>query len=70
MRPGQGLTKALLVVDDKGIDGAVSGLAHLVGRISDGLRQVQTGFARTYALSMFAGAVFFVAAVLITAMWR
>ena len=65
MRGGQELTKALVVFDDKGVDGATNGLAHLVGRISDGLRQVQTGFARSYALSMLAGAALVIAAVLI-----
>ena len=33
MRPGQVLTSALVEVDDKGVDGAASGLAALVGRI-------------------------------------
>ena len=67
MRGGQELTKALVVVDNKGIDGAANGLAHLVGRVSDGLRQVQTGFARSYALSMLIGSALVVAAVLIKA---
>jgi NADH-quinone oxidoreductase subunit L len=65
MRGGQELTKAMVVFDDKGVDGATNGLAHLVGRVSDGLRQVQTGFARSYALSMLAGAALVIAAVLI-----
>ncbi|HEY5148412.1 MAG TPA: NADH-quinone oxidoreductase subunit L [Mycobacterium sp.] len=65
MRGGQELTKALVVFDDKGVDGATNGLAHLVGRVSDRLRQVQTGFARSYALSMLAGAALVIAAVLI-----
>jgi NADH-quinone oxidoreductase subunit L len=65
MRGGQELTKALVVFDDKGVDGATNGLADLVGRISDGLRQVQTGFARSYALAMLAGAALVIAAVLI-----
>jgi NADH-quinone oxidoreductase subunit L len=65
MRPGRELTKALVVFDDKGVDGATNGLAHLVGRISDGLRLIQTGFARSYALSMLAGAALVIAAVLI-----
>ena len=65
MRGGQELTKALVVFDDKGVDGATNGLAHLVGRVSDRLRQVQTGFARSYALSMLAGAALVIAEVLI-----
>ncbi len=70
MRGGQQVTKALVVVDDKAIDGGVDGLAALVGRFSDSLRGLQTGFARTYALSMLAGAGLFAGAVLIAAMWR
>ena len=69
MRPGQVLTKGLVEVDDKGVDGAASGLAALVGRFSDGLRQLQTGFARSYALSMLAGAVLVVAAILAVRLW-
>ena len=52
------------------IDGSVTGLARLVGRISDGLRGLQTGFARSYALTMLAGTAIVVAAVLLTEMWR
>ena len=36
----------------------------LVSRSSAGLRQLQTGFARSYALSMLAGALIVVAAIL------
>jgi NADH-quinone oxidoreductase subunit L len=69
MRPGQVLTKGLVEIDDKGVDGAASGLAALVGRISDGLRQLQTGFARSYALSMLAGAVLVIAVILAVQLW-
>ncbi|AKK26751.1 NADH-quinone oxidoreductase subunit L [Mycobacterium sp. EPa45] len=69
MRSGQELTKGLVVVDEKGVDGVTQGLAFLVGRISDRLRRLQTGFARSYALSMLAGTALVVAAVLFTA-WR
>ncbi|WP_059022451.1 NADH-quinone oxidoreductase subunit L [Mycobacterium sp. M26] len=65
MRGGQGLTKALILVDDKAVDGAANGLAAVIGKVSDGLRTVQTGFARSYALSMLAGAALVIAAVLI-----
>ncbi len=69
MRTGQELTKGLVAVDEKGVDGVTQGLAHVVGRLSDRLRELQTGFARSYALSMLAGAALVVAAVLFTA-WR
>ena len=69
MKPGQVLTKDLVWVDDKGIDGAASGLAALVGRTSDGLRQLQTGFARSYALSMLVGAALVIAVILAVQLW-
>ncbi|QEN15442.1 NADH-quinone oxidoreductase subunit L [Mycolicibacterium sp. ELW1] len=69
MRTGQELTKGLVAVDEKGVDGVTQGLAFAVGRFSDRLRQVQTGYARSYALSMLAGTALVVAAVLFTA-WR
>ena len=55
MRGGQGPPGHWWWSTTKGVDGAANGLAHLVGRVSDGLRRVQTGFARSYALSMLVG---------------
>ena len=69
MRPGQLLTKGLVEIDDDALDGAANGLAALVGRVSDGFRQLQTGFARSYALSMLAGAALVVAAILAVRLW-
>lgn len=69
MRGGQALTTALVEVDDKGVDGTATGLAVLVGRTSDGLRRLQTGFARSYALSMLGGAALVVAAILAVRLW-
>ena len=69
MRPGADLTRTLVRVDDKGIDGTVTGLAAAIGRLSGTLRQAQTGFARSYALSMFAGAALVVAAILAVNLW-
>ncbi|WP_116245574.1 NADH-quinone oxidoreductase subunit L [Nocardiopsis sp. FIRDI 009] len=57
MKPGQILTKALVVVEDKVIDAAVDGLGMGVRDSSRGLGRAQTGFARTYALTMLFGAV-------------
>jgi NADH-quinone oxidoreductase subunit L len=69
MRPGQLLTKGLVEIDDDVVDGAANDLAALVGRVSDGFRQLQTGFARSYALSMLAGAALVVAAILAVRLW-
>jgi NADH-quinone oxidoreductase subunit L len=65
MRPGQYLTRALVYVDNRGIDGAVHGLAAGIGGGSGRLRRWQNGFVRSYALSMFGGAALVVAALLV-----
>jgi NADH-quinone oxidoreductase subunit L len=65
MRPGQYLTRALVFFDGRGVDGAVNGLAALVGGSSARARRTQTGFARSYALSMLAGAVAITAALVL-----
>ena len=65
MRPGQYLTRSLVYVDNRGIDGAVNGLAALIGGTSGRLRRLQTGFVRSYALSMFAGAAVVIGAMLL-----
>ena len=64
MRPGQYLTRALVFVDNRGIDGAVAGVAAGIGGGSGRLRKTQNGFVRSYALSMFGGAALVVAALL------
>ena len=64
MRPGQYLTRFLVFVDNKGIDGAVHALAAGIGGGSGRLRRLQTGFVRSYALSMFGGALLVVVALL------
>ena len=56
MRPGHYLTRALVFFDNRGIDGVVNGLAAGVGGGSGRLRRAQTGFVRSYALSMLGGA--------------
>jgi NADH-quinone oxidoreductase subunit L len=65
MRPGQYLTRFLVWFDNRVVDGAVNGLAALVGGLSARSRRVQTGFARSYALSMLAGAAVLVVAVVL-----
>jgi NADH-quinone oxidoreductase subunit L len=57
MRPGQHLTRSLVFADNKGVDGAVGGLAALIGGTSARVRRVQNGFVRSYALTMLAGIV-------------
>ena len=56
MRPGQYLTRFLVFFDNRIIDGFVNGFAAMVGGVSSRGRRTQTGFARSYAMSMFVGA--------------
>ena len=65
MRPGQYLTRSLVYVENKGLDGAVGGTAAAFGGLSARMRRIQTGFVRSYALSMLAGAAVVVVAMLL-----
>jgi len=65
MRPGQYLTRFLVFFDNRVIDATVNGLAALIGGLSSRSRRLQTGFARSYALSMFAGATLLIVAVVL-----
>jgi NADH-quinone oxidoreductase subunit L len=56
MRPGQYLTRWLVWFDNRVVDGAVNGTAATIGGLSGRLRRLQTGFTRSYALSMLGGA--------------
>ena len=69
MRPGQHITEGLVEIDDDAVDGVSRGLGALVGATSKRLGLLQTGFARSYALSMFAGAAVVVAAILAVRVW-
>jgi NADH-quinone oxidoreductase subunit L len=64
MRPGQWLTRALVWVDNRGVDGAVNGLGAALGGSSARLGRAQTGFVRSYALGMLGGAVLVAGALL------
>ncbi len=57
MRPGMWLTRALVFVDNRGVDGVVNGAAAALGGSSSRLGRAQTGFVRSYALGMLGGAV-------------
>ena len=64
MRPGQWLTRLSVYFDNRGVDGIVNSLAALIGGTSGRWRRLQTGFVRSYALSMFFGAAVLVALLL------
>ena len=57
VKPTYDLSHALVAVDDRGIDAVVNGTGTFVGGVARRLRWLQTGFARSYALMMVAGAV-------------
>ncbi|MEV6206609.1 NADH-quinone oxidoreductase subunit L [Kitasatospora sp. NPDC051914] len=65
VRPGSALAATLVWFDIRGLDGFVNGLAATIGGVSARLRRVQTGFVRTYALSMFGGTLVLVATTLL-----
>ncbi|MEU8320780.1 NADH-quinone oxidoreductase subunit L [Nonomuraea sp. NPDC048881] len=65
MRPGQWLTRIAVFFDNRGVDGLVNGLAAGIGGSSGRLRRLQTGFARTYALSILIGAALLTGALLL-----
>jgi len=56
MRPGQALTKTLLAVDEKVIDGAVHGVGAMAIGSGAGLRKSQTGYVRSYSALILVGA--------------
>nr|MDT0661377.1 NADH-quinone oxidoreductase subunit L [Micromonospora sp. DSM 115978] len=63
-KPGIFLTRALVFLDNRGIDELVNGLAAGVGGGSGRLRRLQTGFVRSYAMSILTGALLVVGAFL------
>jgi NADH-quinone oxidoreductase subunit L len=65
MRGGQVLTRVLVFFDNKVVDGVVNGLSAGLGGSSGRLRKLQTGFVRSYALSMFGGATLLIVALLL-----
>ncbi len=65
MRPGQWLTRLSVYFDNRGVDGLVNTVAATFGGTSGRMRRLQTGFVRSYALSMLVGAVLLVGALLL-----
>jgi len=63
-RPGLALTAGFVATDDRGVDGVVNGAGSLLTGSSSVLRRAQTGFVRSYALSMLGGSLLVVAALL------
>ena len=64
MRPGDQFVTGLVRFDDHGVDGVVDGTGTAFGGMSSTFRRLQTGFVRSYALSVLGGAVLVVLALL------
>jgi NADH-quinone oxidoreductase subunit L len=65
VRPSYWLSRVLVWFDRSWIDGFVNGSAAMVGGLSGRMRRYQSGFARSYALSMVGGAVLVVVALVL-----
>jgi NADH-quinone oxidoreductase subunit L len=64
MRPGDRFVGGLTTFDDRGVDGAVNGTGLAFSGMSQRFRRIQTGYVRSYALSLLFGAVLVLAAML------
>jgi NADH-quinone oxidoreductase subunit L len=56
MRPGIGLVEGVTKTDTGGVDGAILGVSGIIAGVGARLRRWQSGFVRSYALTMIAGA--------------
>ncbi|MFE0376435.1 NADH-quinone oxidoreductase subunit L [Streptomyces inhibens] len=65
VRGGDHVTRTLVQLDRSLVDGAVNGTAASMGGLSGLLRQLQSGFVRSYAVQMLGGAAVLVAATLL-----
>ncbi|MGC8462771.1 MAG: NADH-quinone oxidoreductase subunit L [Acidimicrobiales bacterium] len=69
-RPGARLAEfSATVVDTKVIDGAVNGVASLVRLTGQGIRRLQTGYVRNYALGVVLGVVLLLGFMLTRLWW-
>ena len=55
MKPGAAMTRGFDVIDEKVVDGTVKGLGLVVFEISNGIKKLQNGYVRSYALLMSVG---------------
>jgi len=68
MRPGQKLTQTLVATDEKVIDGVVRGVGASAVGSARGMRKLQTGYVRNYALLILIGALVALVAVLVVSL--
>ncbi len=65
MRPGDRFVNGLVDLDTRGVDGAAEGTAAGFGGLAGGLRRLQNGYVRSYALSLLGGAALVLLALLV-----
>ena len=63
MKPGLAITSTLVKTDEKVIDGLVRGVAQVSLGSAKGLRRIQSGYIRNYALLILIGAAALIAAI-------
>jgi len=66
--PGTALVRGLREIEDDGIAGVVRWIGRTVSGLGSGLGRLQTGFVRSYALSMVGGIVLILGALVIVAL--
>jgi NADH-quinone oxidoreductase subunit L len=64
MRPGDALVEGLVRFDDTAVDGVVNGTGYATAGLSGVFRRWQTGYVRSYALSVLGGALLVVVTLL------
>lgn len=69
MRPGQELTRAAARFDEAAIAGVTRGVSGGVSSLSTRVRQVQSGYVRSYALTMLAGTAVVLAMMVAVMVW-
>ncbi|MCM0621760.1 NADH-quinone oxidoreductase subunit L [Nocardioides bruguierae] len=63
--PGRGVTRGLVALDEKVVDPTFTDGASVMGGVGQVIKRLQTGYVRSYALSVLAGAVLLLAALLV-----
>ncbi|MGA9871033.1 MAG: NADH-quinone oxidoreductase subunit L, partial [Rhodococcus sp. (in: high G+C Gram-positive bacteria)] len=69
MRPGLRVTRAVERFDDSAVSGSTRAVAAGVSTMSTRIRRVQTGYVRSYALTMLAGTAVVAAMMVAVMVW-
>ena len=69
MRPGIRATELLRRFDDSVVSGSTRAVASAVAKVSTQVRHSQTGYVRSYALTMLAGSALLIATMVAVMLW-